>query len=104
MLILLSLAACSGTTAEEKPTLTKDEITQMYSDPDSFKGRKVTLVGQLFGDPEKDSSGIYFQMYGDPANYDRNTIVGYKNTEISLAGDDYVKVIGTVEERLKVKT
>jgi hypothetical protein len=54
------------------------------------------LVGKLLGEPEKDDSGVYFQMYGDPANLERNTIVGYKNTDASFSGDDYVRVIGKV--------
>lgn len=99
--MLFSLAACGGTVAEEKPPLTEDEITQMYSTPDSFKGRQVTLVGKVLGNPEKDDSGVYFQMYGDPANYELNTIVGYKNTDISLSSDDYVKITGKVDGAFK---
>lgn len=102
LLMVFSLAACGGTpVAEQKPPLTEDEVTQMYTNPDSFKGRQVTLTGKLLGEPEKDDSGIYFQFYGDAANYARNTIVGYKNTELSLADGDYIKVIGTVDGTFK---
>lgn len=97
-LFVLQLAGCGGTSAaEQKPPLTEAEISQMYTDPDAFKGRKVTLAGKLLGDPQKDDSGIYFQMYGDPAKYERNTIVKYSNKEASFSGQDYVKITGTID-------
>lgn len=103
LMIFLTLSACGGggsaqtaaPTAKPEP-LTDEEITQMYSDADSFKGRTVTIFGEVFGEVEQDKSGTYFQMWGDPANGERNTAVSYSGTDVSLSSGDYVKITGTV--------
>ena len=41
--------------------MSEDEITQMCSDPDSFKGRTLELYGRVFNEPEYDDDGVYFQ-------------------------------------------
>lgn len=86
----------NGGSASEK-LLSAEEIQQMYSDPDSYKGAMVELTGRVFSDPEYDSKGIYFQMWGDPEQASRNTYVFLPDSQMELKSDDYVKVKGKVK-------
>ena len=66
--MLLLLSGCGSSTPADTSPMSEDEITQMYSDPDSFKGRTLELYGRVFNEPEYDDDGVYFQMWGDPEN------------------------------------
>lgn len=104
--LVLSLAACGGTsdpgsgssTPPQTPPepLSEREIRMMYSDPESYVGSVVELTGQVFSGVEYDDEGVYFQLWGDPKNFDLNTVVAYKNPEFELQDDDYVKITGEV--------
>jgi len=96
--LLLFLSSCGSTKASEnQPALTATEIQQMYTDPSSFKGRTVELIGQVFTEPEYDSNGVYFQMFNDITNSDRNTLVAYAKPDFQLKTDDYVKITGVID-------
>lgn len=91
-----------GTTSEivssEAPAeLTEAEIDQLYTDPGAFKGRRVTLTGRVFQNPEKDRNVMYFQIFTDIENSDRNTVIAYQSDEALVAVDDYVRVTGVVQ-------
>lgn len=94
--MLLLLSGCGSSTPTDTSPMSEDEITQMYSDPDLFKGRTLELYGRVFNEPEYDDDGVYFQMWGDPENGERNTIVACKDTSLKLQSDDYVHVSGSV--------
>ena len=94
--MLLLLSGCGSSTPTDTSPMSEDEITQMYSDPDSFKGRTLELYGRVFNEPEYDDDGVYFQMWGDPENGERNTIVACKDTSLKLQDDDYVHILGSV--------
>ena len=102
-LLALSLCACgekqdqqqSSSTDNASP-LSADEISQMYTTPDNFKGRQVTVTGKVYGDPEKDSDGVFFQMFGDPSNSGKNSVIGCK-PDVTVKKDEFVKVTGTIE-------
>ena len=94
--MLLLLSGCGSSTPTDTSPMSEDEITQMYSDPDSFKGRTLELYGRVFNEPEYDDDGVYFQMWGDPENGERNTIVACKDTSLKLQDDDYVHISGSV--------
>ncbi len=94
--MLLLLSGCGSSTPADTSPMSEDEITQMYSDPDSFKGRTLELYGRVFNEPEYDDDGVYFQMWGDPENGERNTIVACKDTSLKLQDDDYVHISGSV--------
>ena len=81
--------------------LSNSEVDQMYTDPKSFKGKKVILYGKIFTDPEKDDTAVYFQMYADPDNNERNTVIGYNDPQADLHSGDYVKITGTVSGEFK---
>ncbi|MPM54175.1 hypothetical protein SDC9_100949 [bioreactor metagenome] len=105
-LLSFFLCACSGesdgaaATPTPSPTpnltLSEDEMERLYTDADAFAGRTVTISGQIFTGIERDSKGVYFQIWADPKNADKNTIVEYKNTDAALEKYDYVKVEGKV--------
>lgn len=80
----------------ESTPLTAAEIKELYSDPDKFSGRTVELTGKVFSNPEYDANGVGFQMWGDPANNDQNTMVAYPNKDIEISEGDYVKISGIV--------
>lgn len=81
---------------EDKTPLSESEIAQMYTDPDKFMNRTVTLTGRVFTSPERDEDGIYFQMFYDTENHDLNTIVAYFDPAFELEEGDYVKLTGVV--------
>ena len=106
----LSLVACGGTTSnqanpaqsgsaaevQEEP-LTQDELRSMFSNPDDYIGAKVELSGVVFGSVDSDEKGIYFQMWSDPVNIDRNTVIGYPDPSFQLEDGQYVKITGIVD-------
>ncbi len=81
---------------EDTTPLSESEIKQMYTDPEKFINRTVTLTGQVFASPERDEDGIYFQMFYDTENYDLNTIIAYLDPAFELDEGDYVKLTGVV--------
>jgi hypothetical protein len=99
--------ACGSSTANvtetesTEPALTNSEIQQMYSDPNQFKGREVELVGLVFATVERDSDGVYFQMYQDIDNSDNNTIVAYYDPEFEISDGNYIKLTGKVDGEFK---
>ncbi|MBC8533626.1 DUF4352 domain-containing protein [Yeguia hominis] len=88
---------------ESDPPLSDSEIDQFFTNPNQFKGRTVTLIGRVFVSPEKDEDGIYFQMFADPENYERNVVVSYQDSDASIATNDYVRITGTVHGKFKGK-
>lgn len=108
LVIAVGLTACGGEgttdangsegTPEVQEPLSSAEIKQMYTNPADFKGRTVELIGKVFSEPEYDTDGIYFQMWGDPKNSELNTVVGYLDPEFELVSGNYVKILGTVKD------
>ena len=104
-IMCVSFVACGNSStngsSEEQEKMTTEEIEQLHSDPGKFKGRSIEIYGQLLDSPEKDSDGIYFQMWADPENYDLNTIVYFNDPNFKVEAEDYVKVAGTVDKEFK---
>lgn len=84
-------------TFDEAEVLTDSEIAAMYTDPDAFSRKSVILTGKVFSDPEQGSDYIAFQMFQDIENYDRNTVITYPATDITVSSGDYVRVKGVVD-------
>lgn len=85
----------SSTASSTSRTLSDGEIPLMYSNPDSYVGDTVTLIGQVFTEPERSSGSIAFQMFQDPSGSSRNTLVYYVGSADIKEGD-YVRITGTV--------
>lgn len=77
--------------------LSESEIKELYTDPDKFVGRTVSLTGKVFSEPEKDQNGIYFQMFSDAEKSEGNTVVGYMDPNFEIESGDYVKLTGIVQ-------
>lgn len=107
---LVLLGACSDTTksssnaskkSEEVKTkgkLKAEDYVKLYSDPKKYKGYEVELTGKVFTEPEKDDKGTYIQIWGDPENSEKNTLVAIKDPKLNVKTDDYVKVKGVVQD------
>lgn len=97
--LCLGLVGCGGgesQTSGEKEYIGDEEIAQMYSNPETFKGKYVKLTGKIFQEPEVDGADVYFQMWGDVKNSERNTIVEFKGGDASVKNGDYVIVDGKI--------
>lgn len=87
----------SEETPKEKVYLTEEEIEKAYSNPDAYSGKYMKISGQIFGEPETDGNSIVFQMYGDPNNQNKNTVVAFYEANVTVNSDDYVIVDGMIE-------
>jgi hypothetical protein len=113
--VVLALAGCGGESEDATngaaPTGTSAATTEqaqsgehftlenwdlLAGEPDGHKGASVDIVGKIFLQPERDSDGVYFQMYADPTASEFNTIVGSKDTRLRVKDGDYVHVLGEV--------
>src|SRR5699024_4332684 len=66
--------------------------------PKKYQGYEVEFTGQVFIEPEKDDDGVYLQVYADPENYEKNTIVGIEDSGFDVSTDDYVNVTGIIKD------
>lgn len=80
---------------EQKAYLDESEIDKAYGDPDSYKGKYITIGGIVFGEPDVGEDGMAFQMYADPINYGKNTVV-YFLGDADITVGDYVMVDGMI--------
>jgi hypothetical protein len=67
---------------------TRSNYAELVSDPERHKGDRVNIVGQVFS-VERDAKGTYIQMWADPKNSDWNTVVGYPDPALQVAGRDH---------------
>ncbi|MBY7142873.1 hypothetical protein KFZ56_07330 [Virgibacillus sp. NKC19-3] len=49
-------------------------------------------------EPEKDENGVYLQVFADPENNEKNTIIGITDPSFEVSTDDYVKVTGVIQD------
>lgn len=91
------LASCSSNTKnEEKVYLQDSEITQLFTDPNAFKGKYVKLVGKVSGEVEKAGDTTCFQAYYDFENYNYTYLVYTAQGEAFKDGD-YIIVDGRID-------
>lgn len=106
--LCLGVAACTSTDLsgfdevsmsqpQKAEALSDSEIKEMYSNPEKFVDRTVTLTGKVFSSPETDKDGVYFQMFHDTENHDLNTVIAYFDPAFDLQSNDYIKVTGIVK-------
>lgn len=86
---------------EAKGVVSEEDIDKMYSNPKQFKDYEVELTGIVFNEPEADEDGVYFQMFADPINSEKNTLVGLVDTDLKVKTDDYVKLTGIVKDEFE---
>lgn len=78
-------------------TFTRANYAELVSDPNSYKGAQVVIVGKVF-DVQQDAKGTYFQMWADPKNDNWNTLVAVADPTLQLKEGDYVRVAGAVKQ------
>lgn len=74
----------------------ESDISKLYTEGDSYKGKYVVLSGQIFTDPEISGDYVYFQMYHNVESQTGNTYVKMKNTGEQYSCDDFVVVDGAI--------
>lgn len=99
MFAVFLMTGCNSGFGKEadKTPLTATEIKQMYSDPDAFKGRYIEISGRVFGNVQKDSVGVNFQMWQNPSDRSGNTLVSMDDPYLDVSENDFVIVKGTVK-------
>ena len=70
-------------------------LNYIYSDTYSYLGKFVDITGIVFGEPEVSGEYTFLQMWADPENSEKNTIIYYKGN-IDVKADEYIKVTGYV--------
>lgn len=110
VLLMAMLGACGGKTEKSpssadgnktKGALKTEDYDKLYTDPKKYKGYEVELTGQIFTEPEKDDDGTYFQMWGDPKNIEKNTLVGINDPKLDVKSGQYVKIKGVVKDEFE---
>jgi hypothetical protein len=101
-IIAIILLSNSNTTTEPKYDsegnpiyVASSKVDFIYSNPESYYGQFVDLTGKVFSELEKNDGYIGFQMFADPENSEKNTVI-YYNGSTNIKTDDYIKVTGYV--------
>src|SRR5690606_29873495 len=104
LLLLVGLVACGSDNTssdngrgDNKGPIPAEELEKMYGDPKKYKGREVEFYARVFVEPERDSDGVYLQVFMNN-NDERNVIVGIDDPDLDVATDDSLKIKGTVED------
>ena len=86
----------AATSASSTEHFTRDNWDLLDSDPETYTGASVEIVGRVFSSPERDEGSVTFQMWADPDNSNWNTVVGYADPSLRVTDGTYVRVTGTV--------
>lgn len=97
---LFFLIRCGSENSSDLSSLeyvSESEIDMVYSNASNYKGKGIVVSGEVFGEPDIDNDEIMFQMYADPQNTEKNTLVVFETNEnLSLKDGDYVIVDGMI--------
>lgn len=88
-----------GETSQESGSneiFTNENYGRLSSDPESYVGARVEVIGSLLSAPEFQDGQMAFQMFADPENMEWNTVV-VSEGDVEPEAEDYVRVLGTVE-------
>lgn len=100
------LTGCGGGSSEsgkdrekepdKKEYVEESQISEVFTNPDDFKGKYIVLTGKIFTEPEKSDGTTAIQAWHDPQNAENNFITYYTGNEL-FKTNDYVKVDGKIE-------
>ena len=93
-LMCISLVGCGEVSEEEREYVSPDQIQEVYTNPNDFKGKYIKVSGQVFSDVEKQGDEYGFQMLEDVKNNTHNTVVLSTN-EVHV--DDFIEVDGRID-------
>ena len=77
-------------------TVNESEIEYVYSNPEKYEGKKVTLKGQVSDSVEKTKEGTSFMMYADPNSIKNSADIYCDGIKVNVKDDDYVIVEGII--------
>ncbi len=80
-----------------------DEIKTLYTTPENLKNHYVELTGIVFTAPEYSDDGVCVQMMSDIKNHDNNTIVYIHDKDFKVNEDDYLHIVGRVDDKFTGK-
>ncbi len=110
-----SLAACgsssSGTkgtesaeTEEEKEYVSTEDLANVFSDPDAYKGKYIVVTGKVSNKIESSgNSDVAYQAYYDTENYEDDFVV-YCPADINLSDGEYIEADGKIMGAQKFET
>lgn len=108
LILCLLLTACGGNSKESKPKkpekkeyIEETQISELFTNPNKFKGKYVKLSGKIFTAPEKDGENIALQAWHNPDSAENNFIVYYSSQDETFSTDDYIMVDGKIEGTLE---
>ena len=84
-----------------KGKLKEGDYEKLYSDPKKYKGYELEITGKVFAEPEQDEKGTYIQLWADPENAEKNTLVAINDSKFKVKTDDYVKVEGIIKDEFE---
>lgn len=103
VLFIIAIASSNGGTdtssidTSKLEYITDDQIDSVYSDPGSYKGKGIKVGGRIFSEPDSSGDTVAFQMFADPENSEKNTVVYVDGGNISdYKSDEYVIVDGVI--------
>ena len=99
--LLAGLWACGGNDGaepenDEKEYLSETEIANLFSYPESYKGKYVKLSGKIFNGPDTAENYVAYQAWHDAQNSTNDFVFGMENPEEDFNVDDYVIVDGRI--------
>lgn len=104
------LVACGAGDSNEKTSesekqsgevLAEEDYGKMYTEPKKFKGYEVTQSGKVFTEPEYDEDGVYLQIFADPKNSEKNTVLFYADPSFEVESQQYVQWTGIIRDEFK---
>ncbi len=88
--------AASEEKSEEPVYIDETEISNLFSNPDDYKGKYVKLSGKIFNGPDKEENFVAYQAWHDIQNNDNDFVFGIENPEEDFFQNDYVIVDGII--------
>lgn len=82
---------------EEVVYIESENVKNIYTDPDSYRGKYVKLTGKVFN-VEKDGDEVFLQIWHDVDDSDDNTVIKYNSSDVDIdvSEDDYISVDGYI--------
>ena len=71
------------------------QLEYIYTDTAKYYGQFVELGGVVFGEPSSDGKNTIIQIWADPENAKKNTMIYYEGS-IDVKAEDYIKISGFV--------
>lgn len=87
--------------AKEPVYIEETEISDLFSNPEDYKGKYVKLSGKIFNNPDSDKGTMAYQVWHDIQNSDKDFLFFTDNATESYSIDDYIVVDGKITGTFK---